>query len=176
MINLAIWLVEKLFFTIYLIIWLGHGWNHLPHTPETLAYVCGALATSILIHRYAKKGSWLTTSFILGHMVIEWVDLGQSWPKSNDFLKIFAGHAALDLVFFWTQLPERWGRWVRTLTTLGSLTALATTAVFVPIKAGAMGPVMCNHDHGPLSAIAWGGVLGCILWHLFKKNCKNLLM
>lgn len=161
---------KTIFLWVYLVVWLWHGTTTLNIAAETFVYSGIGFGLAWIAHR---RAGYLTLFFLLSHMVIEWFDLGRHWASSKTCqLVLFGIHSLMDLSFLWSQLPSRCGnsRWIGLLGVLG-LAVLVFSLAPEHHPTAAMGMHKHGHNHtSAVSLMVWGGVLGCIAWHLGKRH------
>ncbi|MEN9338487.1 MAG: hypothetical protein RI945_212 [Candidatus Parcubacteria bacterium] len=130
-----------------------------------LAFVLG-LGLAIIAH--AKK-NYITIALLLVHMSIEWFE----WSQINISIKtaIFnIAHIMMDLVFLNHELKAHAPRWRKSIL---SLTFIFLMAVFTY---GNLYPPNIEGLVETIEPFVVGGVLGCILSHLYfhlAKEVKN---
>lgn len=175
---------RNLFFTTFLILYGGfllvHVWETGFSSWQALAAIFGGMAVAIVAHR---KHGFAPSVFLVGHMLIEWYHhaLHSNHYTSGEFF--FHGvHAVLDMVFLYVEAKEHYAKYA-----LPSLGAVVITLAgifaynYVPaLPSFALSPLIAqalevqkalggyhSHGGGVLHHIVIGGMLGCVLSHLF---------
>lgn len=174
---------HRLFFRLFLIVYGGfllvHVWGMGFDSWLLLAGLLGGMAVALFAH---KGHGYLPSVFLVGHMLIEWYShaLHSNHYTSGEFF--FHGvHAVLDMVFLYVESREHFGEYA-----LPFLGAVVTTLVgifaynYVPAPTFAVSPLVAqamemqralggHHSHGGgiLHHVVIGGMLGCLVSHLF---------
>ncbi len=168
---------RRLFFQLFLIIYGGflllHIWEMGFGSWQMFGALLGGLSVALLAH---KRHGYLPSLFLVGHMIIEWYHHALHGSHYNGSEITFHGiHALLDMVFLYVEAKAHYGKFARYIT-IGALVTLTVTFVYYYIPAPHSetwsGVIQENHFHseGVLSSVVVGGILGCILSHLFSKT------
>jgi hypothetical protein len=175
---------HRLFFKVFLIIYGGfllvHVWEMGFDSWLLLAGMLGGMAVALVAH---KGHGYLPSIFLVGHMLIEWYHHALHGNHYDGGEITFHGiHALLDMVFLSVEAKEHFGKYA--LPFLGVVITIIVGIFafnYVPAQPSfAMSPLVSqalemqkvlgeHHSHGGgiLHHAVIGGMLGCVLSHLF---------
>lgn len=166
---------SKKFFTLFLLVYgmflLTHTWNIVSSLP-ILAVVCGGLAVAIAAH---KQHGYAPSVFLVIHMIIEWYyHARHGGHYSSTEIVFHAVHALLDLIFLWVE-SKHYGKWaIHFLVGVLSLLVGIVWYFYVPAPPPmrsftpfVQALVPHTHTHGWVHSFVLGGMLGCVLSHLY---------
>ncbi len=173
-----------LFFTTFLVLYGGFLLVHVLETGfsswQAIASMSGGMSVAIVAHR---KHGFAPSVFLVGHMLIEWYHhaLHSNHYTTGEFF--FHGiHALLDMVFLYVESKEHYARYALPFLGVVVATLVGIFAYnYVPAQPSfAMSPLVAQaldmqkalggyHSHGGgiLHHAVIGGMLGCVLSHLF---------
>lgn len=170
---------RSLAFKWFLVVYGGflsvHVWEMGIDSWQLLAALLGGLAIAFVAH---KGHGYLPTVFLVGHMFIEWYHHALHSNHYDPGEIAFHGtHAVLDMVFLYVEAQEHYAKYA--LSFIG-LVVLAIASIFaynyVPapyVVSYVFTPVHHSHGGGVLHYVVIGGMLGCILSHLFLSIRKK---
>ncbi len=175
---------RRSFFKFFLIVYGGfllmHVWEMGFDSWSLLAGLLGGMAVALIAH---KGHGYLPSVFLVGHMIIEWYHHALHGSHYNTGEVTFHGiHAILDMVFLYVEAKEHYSKYVLPFLSLVVLILIGIfTYNYVPAPSNfAMSPLVVqalevhkavgeHHSHGGgiLHHMVIGGMLGCVLSHLF---------
>jgi hypothetical protein len=175
---------HRLFFKVFLIIYGGfllvHLWEIGFDSWLLLAGLLGGMAVALVAH---KGHGYLPSVFLVGHMLIEWYSHALHGSHYETSEITFHGiHAMLDMVFLYMEAKEHYEKYalpflvvvVATLLGIFAFNYVPAPSVFAisPLVAQALEMQKAleeHHSHGGgiLHHAVIGGMLGCVLSHLF---------
>ncbi|MCX6756589.1 MAG: hypothetical protein NTW35_00340 [Candidatus Nomurabacteria bacterium] len=175
---------NRLFFKVFLIIYGGfllvHVWGIGFDSWLLLAGLLGGMAVALVAH---KGHGYLPSVFLVGHMLIEWYHHALDGNHYDGSEIAFHGiHALLDMVFLYVEAKEHFGKYA--LPFLGVVVTIIVSIFafnYVPAPSTFTISHLVNqalemqkdigehHSHGGgiLHYVVIGGMLGCVLSHLF---------
>ncbi len=175
---------HQLFFKTFLIIYGGfllvHVWGMGFDSWEFLAGLFGGMAVALVAH---KQHGYSPSVFLVGHMFIEWYHHARHGNHYDGGEIAFHGiHALLDVVFLYIEAKEHFAKYALPFLGVVGVTLLGIFAYnYVPAPpVFAISPLSSqalevykdlgeDHSHGGgiLHHAVIGGMLGCVLSHLF---------
>ena len=161
----------KGFLVIYLIFSIIALFEHDFASPVAITGIVAGFALAIVAH---KRYGLLTIALLLVHMLIEWFEHSLHWRDySTKEITLHGIHAALDFVFLFQELrAHAFKIWKRAFTVV---VLIILTVIIVNFN-----KVSATEAEGISSilieAFVVGGMYGCILSHLFKKeSCVEVI-
>lgn len=164
---------ENFLFATFLIIYGGfllvHVWETGFDSWQLTAMFLIGTAVALAAH---KGHGYLPSVFLVGHMLIEWYHHALHGNHYDGGEIAFHGvHAVLDMAFLYIEAREHCGRYAfPVLVTVAGVIAIVFLANYVPAQpsfAELFEGLHHNHGGGPLHNMVIGGMLGCVLSHLF---------
>ena len=178
---------HRLFFKLFLIIYGGflltHVWEMEFHSWQIFAGLLGGMAVALVAH---KKHGYSPSVFLVAHMTIEWYSHALHGNHYDGGELTFHGiHAVLDVVFL---CVEAKGHYKKYALPFVLLVCLMLAGIFVynyvpTLSTVAMSPLLAqafemqktmgnSHTHGggTLHYAVIGGMLGCVISHLFLAS------
>ena len=157
---------QEALFKLFLIVYGGFLLVHIFEIGfsswQVFAGLLGGMAVALVAH---KSHGYAPSIFLIGHMLIEWYHHAKHGSEYDGYELAFHGvHAALDLVFLFIEARAHYGKYAYLL--LGSVLTILGAMFFYFYVSGVSGH---EHEHGPelLHIVVIGGMLGCVISHLF---------
>lgn len=164
---------HRMFFRLFLVIYGGfllvHVWGMRFNSWLLPAGLLGGMAVAIVAHR---KHGFAPSVFLVGHMVIEWYHHALHGSHYNGGEITFHGvHVILDMMFLYMEAKEHYAKYALPFLGVVLITLVGIfTYNYVPaphVVPYVFTPVHHSHGGGALHYAVIGGMLGCVLSHLF---------
>lgn len=166
---------ERLFFKLFLITYGGfllvHVGEMVLSSWQLLAGMLGGMAVALVAH---KQHGYLPSVFLVGHILIEWYHHALHGSHYDGGEIAFHGvHAILDMAFLCVEAKEHYAKYALLFFSVVFLMLVGIVAYsYVPAPSEIEGALGRHHarDEGLLYHAVVGGILGCIIWHLFPSS------
>lgn len=160
------------FFVVYGAMLLMHIFGNTPATFALLGTVCAGLAFAVAVHM--QRGI-VSLVLLLSHMSIEWyVHAKHGAHYTSGDLFFHGAHAFGDVVLLIMEARHHWGKkWL--LLFVGVLATIACMVWWLyvppmPSFSSSGGQILHAHAPSTLHQFILGGMLGCVVMHLFYKK------
>jgi hypothetical protein len=165
----------KLFLVVYLVFLLAHA--SLLSWTSPIVFISACVGFTIALLAHARFGL-VTIVLLLIHMGLEWREYAaHGWHFSLFEIILYVIHICLDFIFLYQELTIHMKKF-RTHSLIGVVVFLGIISIayyeFPPIN---LAEQEIHHSHGhshdddsPVKPFILGGMLGCVLYHLRKKE------
>lgn len=143
------------------------------HSWQLLAGMFGGLAAALVAH---KRHGYLPSCFLVTHMIIEWYHHALHGSHYDSGEITFHGiHTLLDIVFLHVEAKVHYQKFALLLVVCVVITLIG---IFVHYYVPASSPALWSsvieekslHSNSVLNYVVIGGMLGCVLSHLFFRT------
>lgn len=168
---------RKIFFQLFLIVYGGflfvHIWEMGFSSWQMLGALLGGFALALLAH---KRHGYLPSIFLVGHMIIEWYHHALHGNHYDSQEITFHGiHAFLDIVFLHIEAKAHYQKYALPLVVC---VVVALVVIFIYYYVPAAEALLwletieekTVHEDAVLNYVVTGGMLGCVLSHLFFRT------